>query len=130
MKFTENDIRDKELLAKLIEEEAQRIFESPKANRGRTLEQITESVKQSKVAELYLVETGEYDFADIKWHDLRNHSGEYVEVKAYNVRDWEAPFVKKDLEKYRTQDWCKSTWYMLFSYDDGTYEYLGTQKIK
>lgn len=131
MKFTEADIKDKDLLERLIKEEATRIFESPRANRDRTYEQVANSVRQGKIAELFLVESGVYDFADIKWHDLKNKDGEYVEVKAYNVHNgFEAPFVKKDLERYRSQDWCKAKWYMLFSCHEGNYEFLGTKHIK
>ena len=131
MKFTEADIKDKDLLEKLISEEAIRIFESPKANRGRSYEEVASSVRQGKVAELYLVESGEYEFADIKWHDVKNSEGEYVEVKAYRVHNgFDAPFVKRDLERYRTEHWCKAKWYMLFSCHNGTYELLGNRKIK
>jgi hypothetical protein len=130
MKFTEDDIKDKIRLEKLIHQEAKRIHESPAANRGRSYENVVASVRQGKVAELFLVESGNYDFANIRWHDLIDKNGDYVEVKAYKVNNWDAPYVKRDLERYRTEDWCKAKWYMLFSYDNGTYEYLGNQKIK
>jgi hypothetical protein len=132
MKFTEADIKDKALLEELITVEATRIFESPRANKGRTLDQVKQAVRQGKIAELYMVESGNYDFADIKWHDLKHkETGDYVEVKAYNVRNgFNAPFVQKDLQRYRTESWCKAKWYMLFSCHEGVYEFLGTKHIK
>lgn len=132
MKFTVKDIKDTELLEQLVTEEASRIFSSPKANHGRTLDQIKNAVRQGKIAELYMVESGVYDFADLKWHDLKNkETGDYVEVKAYNVHTgFNAPFVKRDLERYRKESWCKAKWYMLFSCHEGVYELIGTEQLK
>lgn len=128
--FTVEDIQDKELLNRLIEEETNRIFESDQARHGRSRNQIEASVQQGKVAELYLVQTGKFKFADIKWHDLMNASGEYIEVKAYDVNDWNAPSVKRDLERYKTERWCKATWYYLFQCRAAEYKLLAILRIK
>jgi hypothetical protein len=128
--FTQDDIKDKELLEKLIQEETKRIFESDKARHGRNEDQITASVKQGKIAELYLVQSGRFKFADIKWHDLVNSAGEYVEVKAYDVNDWNAPSVIRDLQRYRTEKWCKAKYYYLFQCRGGTYKFLAILRIK
>lgn len=128
--FTQDDIKNKELLESLIQEETNRIFESDKARKGRSHDQVYASVKQGKVAELYLVETGKFEFADLKWHDLKNKQGEYCEVKAYDVNDWTAPSVIRDLQRYRTESWNKSTWYYLFQYRNGTYKLLAVLRIK
>ena len=128
--FTQDDIRDKDLLESLIREESDRIFESDSARKNRTYDQIYANVKQGKVAELYLKETGKFEFADIKWHDLKNANGEYCEVKAYDVNDWNAPSVVRDLQRYRTESWCKSTWYYLFQFRNGTYKLLAVLRIK
>ena len=130
MKFTKRDIKDQVTLERLIKEEATRIYESDSARRDRSYEQIYQAVSQGKVAEMYMAETDDYDFADLRWHDLKNKSGEYVEVKAYNVNSFDAPFVKRDLERYKNATWCKAKWYMLFSCKNGEYELLGTKQIK
>jgi hypothetical protein len=128
--FTQDDIKNKELLESLIQEETSRIFESDKARKDRSYDQVYASVKQGKVAELYLVETGRFDFADLKWHDVKNKQGEYCEVKAYDVNDWNAPSVVRDLQRYRTETWNKSTWYYLFQFRNGTYTLLAVLRIK
>lgn len=124
MKFTVNDIKDKELLLKMINEEARSLFNSPKARNGRTIEEIQKSVIQGKIAEMYLIETGEYFPANKKYHDLRDASGALTEVKSYNVYDKNAPHVIKDLERIRTGGWNESKYYMLFKCVDGEYELL------
>lgn len=128
--FTQDDIKDKEKLEELIQFEAKRIYESSSARHDRSWDRIYASVKQGKIAELYLVETGRFEFADLKWHDLKNQQGEYCEVKAYDVNDWTAPSVIRDLQRYRTETWCKSTWYYLFQYREGTYKLLAVLRIK
>jgi hypothetical protein len=128
--FTQDDVRDKALLESLITEETNRIFESDKARKGRTRDQVYAMVKQGKIAEVYLKETGRFEFADIKWHDLVNSYGEYCEVKAYDVNDWMAPSVIRDITRYKTESWCKSTWYYLFQYRSGTYKLLAVLRIK
>jgi len=129
MKFTKSDIKDQELLTRLIKEEADRIFNSPSARKERSYDQVFESCSKGKVAELYMVESGEYEFADLRWHDLKK-DGEYYEVKSYNVKDWGAPWIASDLKRYKEATWCKATQYMLFSCINGEYELLGIRKIK
>lgn len=130
--FHPDDIRDKERLEKMIDEEASRIYQSDEARFGRTLNQIRESVRQGKVAELMLIERFGYEEADIMWHDLKDPSGDYTEVKAYsNVWDEHAPQVTKDLKRYRTISKFKSKWYLLFSVDDRNfYKFVSKIKIK
>lgn len=128
--FTQDDIRDKELLERLIEEETKRIFNSEKARRGRSYDEIFANVKQGKVAEMYMVENENFVFSDIKWHDLKNTDEEYCEVKAYDVNDETAHSVIKDLERYRTEGWSKAIWYYLFQYRSATYKLLAIIRIK
>ncbi len=130
--FHPDDIRDKERLEKMIDEEASRIYHSDEARFGRTLNQIRESVRQGKIAELMLIERFGYEEADIMWHDLKDPSGDYTEVKAYsNVWDEHAPQVTKDLKRYRTISKFKSKWYLLFSVDDRNfYKFVSKIKIK
>jgi len=130
MQFTEDNIKNKELLGKLINEETKRIFESETARKDRDYEQVYTRVKQGKIAELYMVETGKFSFSDIKWHDLKNKAGEYCEVKAYDVNDENASSVKRDLVRYRTEKWCKSNWYYLFQCRGGEYKLLAIIRIK
>jgi len=131
MRFTKKDIKDQVLLEQLITQEASRIFKSDAARHDRTYDQVYAACSQGKVAELFMVESGEYEFADLKWHDLkRKDNGELYELKTYNVQDWSAPWITKDLERYKNANWCKAKWYMLFSCHEGIYELLGTRQIK
>ena len=75
-----------------------------------------------------MVEREGYSFADIHLHDLKA-GNEYFEVKAYNVYNWNAPFVKMDLERYKNASWCKAKWYMLFSCKEGVYNLIGIKEI-
>jgi hypothetical protein len=128
--FTQDDIKDRILLEKMTIEETERIMNSDKSRKGRSYDQVYSMVKQGKVAELYLTETGRFKAADLKWHDLINSNGEYCEIKSYDVNDWDDPRVKRDIERYRTEKWCKSTWYYLFQYRNATYKLLSVMRIK
>ena len=131
MKFTENDIQDKERLQRMVRKEAEQIFNSPAARKGRDLETIEIFVKQGKVAELFLIENFGYIESDIKWHDLKDISGEYTEVKAYtNTPNASVPYVEKDLKRYREASWSNSKWYILFNVNDGVYEFVEKLKIR
>lgn len=128
MKFTVNDIKDKDRLEKMVEKEANQIYNSCIARRGRDLDTIKFTVRQGKIAELYLIENAGYQEADIKWHDLKDENGDYIEVKAYNVLSKDAPFVQRDIMRYKNGSWNKSKWYMLFKVKNGEYELL--EKIR
>jgi hypothetical protein len=130
IKFTADDIVDKEKLEKMIQREAEEIFNSENSRKGRDLETIKMSVRQGKVAELYLIENFGYHEAHRKWHDLLNRDGEYVEVKAYNTTSSKAPFVEKDLRKIRNEGWNHSSWYILFKFKDGQYEFLEKIRVR
>lgn len=126
--FTIEDIKNKDLLRKLVEEETSQIL--TKSSRGRSSEEIRSSVQQSKVAELYLVESGEYTFSELKYHDLLNKDLEIVEVKAYNSNELLPNFVIKDIRKMQSSEWNKSQWYYYFGYVDGIYKLHQRIKIK
>ena len=131
MKFTIDDIKDKERLDKMVEKEANAIYSSPVARKGRTMEDVKFAVKQGKVAELYLIENMGYQEADIKFHDLKDpNTGEYYEVKSYSVSNRNAPFVEKDLKRLKNESWCKSKWYLLFNFYCGQYEFIEKIQIK
>ena len=130
MKFTEEDIKDKERLSRMIKKEADAIFRSSDGRKGRDLDTIEYCVKQGKVAELYLIENHGFIESDIKYHDLINAFGEYVEVKAYDIWDSTAPYVQKDIRRYKNAEWSKSKWYMLFRCKHGEYEFLEKIDIK
>jgi hypothetical protein len=122
LKFTAEDIKDKELLMQLVKEEATRIFESERARKGRTYEQIEKSVYQGKVAELFLIENHGYLPADRKYHDLKDLEGNYTEVKAYRNASLESLYVKEDISRIKTGGWNDSKYYILFSFKEGVYE--------
>jgi hypothetical protein len=126
--FTIEDIRDKELLKRLVDEESNQIFRN--SSRGRSFEEVRSSVQQSKVAELYLVESGEYSFSDIKYHDLVNERNEIVEIKAYSSTEVLPTFVIKDIRKIQSSDWNKSQWYYYFGYHRGIYTLHQRIKVK
>lgn len=129
--FHADQIKDTDRLNKMIEDEAVRIHQSDEARNNRTLHQIRESVRQGKVAELYLIENYNYKEAGINWHDLIDSEGVYTEVKAYKIWDEHAPQVTKDLKRYRSISKFKSKWYVLFSVDDGNfYKFIAKIKIK
>lgn len=128
--FTIEDIKDRDRLEKMVDVEATNIYESARARKDRSKEDIVEKVRQGKVAELYLIETGDYFPANKKWHDLKDKNGDYVEVKAYNVRDQYAPFVQSDLRRLREEGWNISKWYMLFQCIGGKYNLIEKIKIR
>jgi hypothetical protein len=128
MLFTIEDIRDKDLLKKLVDEESNQIYIKTSSRRNRTLEEIRSAVQQGKVAELYLVENFEYEFSYIKYHDLFNKDREIVEVKAYSSTEVFPSFIIKDIRKIQSSDWNKSNWYYYFGYHEGMYNLH--QKIK
>jgi hypothetical protein len=130
--FSEEDIKDKDRLERIVESEAIRIHQSDEARKGRSLETIRSRVRQGKIAELYLVENFGYSESDIMWHDVIDPTGDYVEVKAYSgLWDEHAPQVARDLKRYRSIDKFKSKWYLLFSVDKRNfYKFIAKIKIK
>jgi hypothetical protein len=122
--FTESDIKDKVYLEEQIELEAQRLFSSARARKGRTIEEIRSVVRQGKVAEVWLIENQNYQAAPDIYNDLIDSEGNFVEVKAYNVYNSNAPYVQDSLRRIRTGGWNQSKWYMLFQYNEGTYKFL------
>lgn len=131
LKFTADDIVDKDRLEKMVKREALKIFNSPSARNGRDLETVEFFVRRGKVAELYLIENENYIESDKKWHDLKDDNGDYVEVKAYvNTPVSTLPWVERDLIKYRKASWNISKWYILFNVDDnGVYELVDKIEI-
>jgi hypothetical protein len=128
MQFTIEDIKDKDRLEQMIKKEALSIFNSKKANEARSLDDIEFTVRQGKIAELYLIENCGYKEADKRWHDLIDSRGNYIEVKAYTfngrVLAKNTPFVQRDLHRLRNATWNDSKWYILFRYEDGIYTLL------
>jgi hypothetical protein len=130
MKFTIDDIKNKELLCELVEYEAKGIYENPKTRKERSYEHVRSSVLQGKVAEVYLIETGNYKKSERKYHDVVDKNGREIEVKAYANASVFSSEVKKDLERLEKANWNQSEWYFLFSYDSGTYELVAKLKIR
>lgn len=128
--FTEHDIKDKERLERMIQVEAYEIHRSQTSRKYRTYNDIEKVVRQGKIAELYMIENYNFREADKKYHDLISPNGNYIEVKAYSVYDSNAPYVQKDLQRYRKENWNISKWYILFSVWDGVYTYLETINIE
>ncbi len=128
MQFTESDIKDREFLERAIRQETERLYSSSTTRRNRTKEEIEKVVRQGKVAEVYLIETGKYREAADIYHDLVEPNGDRTEVKAYSVMNSNAPHVQNDLYRIRTGNWNHSKWYILFNYNEGVYTFL--EKIK
>lgn len=108
----------------MVKKEADAIFSSPSARRGRDYDTVAFCVRQGKIAELYLIENHGYTESDKKWHDVVDSDGNYTEVKAYEVRNKDAPFVQRDIKRLRNENWNISKWYMLFKFTYGEYELL------
>lgn len=121
--FTENDILDKEDLEKRVEIEALSIWKG-KLVRGRDLDSVKWAVRRGKIAEMYLVETGQFKFSNLKYHDLIDSNGDLVEIKAYEVTSSSAPYVQSDLKRIRTEGWNKSKYMLLFQCKNGIYKLL------
>jgi hypothetical protein len=123
MKFTKRDIKDQVTLERLIKEEATRIYESDSARHDRSYEQIYQAVSQGKVAEMYMAETDDYDFADLRWHDLKEKKkdGEYIEIKAYSQYSLSAGLLEKEVERIKKSTWNKSKYLIAFLVKDGEY---------
>lgn len=127
--FTIENIKDKDLLNRIVDEETDQIFRRP-GRRGRSYDELRASVLQGKVAELYLVETGKYKFCDLKYHDLYNQKKQIIEVKAYSSTEILPPFVIKDIRKIQSLDWNKSDWYYYFGVFEGVYTLHQRIKLK
>jgi hypothetical protein len=130
MRFTIDDIKDKKLLNELVDFEAKGIFENPSTRKGRSYEHVRSSVLQGKVAEVYLIETGNFKKSEKLYHDVVDLKGREIEVKSYAIESIFSPIVKKDLEKLALSKWNKSEWYFLFSYNHGVYDFLAKIKIQ
>ena len=128
MQFTESDIKDREFLERAIKQETERLYSSNTTRRNRSKEEIEKVVRQGKVAEVFLIETGKYREAVDIYHDLIDENGDRTEVKAYSVMSSNAPSVQNDLYRIRTGNWNHSKWYILFNYNEGVYTFL--EKIK
>lgn len=122
--FTENDVKDQSLLEEKIETEALSIFSSNFARKGRTLAEIKRTVRQGKIAEVWLSENTNLKLSDDRYHDLIDSEGNFVEVKAYNVYNSSAPYVQSDLKRIRESTWNRSKWYYLFRCRNGEYQFL------
>jgi hypothetical protein len=124
MQFTESDIKDKKFLEEQIENESQGLFSKETTRRGRSIEEIRTRVRQGKIAEVWLTETGKFKLSNDKYHDLVDLEGNFVEVKAYNIFDSNAPSVQNDLYRIRTGNWNRSKYMMLFQCKEGQYKFL------
>ena len=124
MQFTESDIKDKKFLEEQIESESQDLFSKETTRRGRSIEEIRNRVRQGKIAEVWLTETGKFKLSTDKYHDLVDLEGNFGEVKAYNIYNSNAPSVQNDLYRIRTGTWNKSKYMMLFQCKEGNYKFL------
>jgi len=124
IKFKESEIRDKAYLETEIESEAQRIFKSSKANKGRSIETIREKVRQGKTAEVWMIENWGFKAAKDVYHDLIDSEGNLIEVKAYNPYNCNTEYIQNVVEKLKSSVWNQSKWLFLFEYDNGTYTFL------
>lgn len=122
--FRKEDIKDQQYLKQEIQNEASRIFNSPVASKGRSFDNIKASVEQGKVAEIWLTENFPFTLAKDVYHDLLDDEGNYVEVKAYSVKDSKAPYVVDALTRIANGTWNKSKYMLLFNYNQGTYTFL------
>lgn len=128
MKFTIDDIKDRERLERMVEKEALQINRSEFSRRGRSLDDIKFAVRQGKVAELYLIENHGYIESDIKYHDLKilnekGDNGEYIEIKAYSSDAIEAGYLDSEIFRIKNSKWNKSKYLIAFSVHNGEYSF-------
>ena len=128
--FTEKDIRNRPLLESMILKESMSIFSSDPARKGRTLAEIKRTVRQGKIAEVWLSENTNLKLSDDRYHDLVDSEGNFIEVKAYNVYNSSAPYVQSDLKRIRESTWNRSKWYYLFQHRNGEYQFLEKISIR
>jgi len=129
--FTADDIKDKNLLNVLIEEEANRIFKSSAANRGRSYEEIYEACKIGKIAECWLYENRDLKFTDSIHTDLINENHEVIEVKVKTSSESKLKIaIYNDIERILNESWNDSTYYICFILKDNIYKFECIKKIR
>jgi len=102
---------DKEMIS-----EANRIYTSPKARRGRSPEEVWACVRKGRPAEYFLRKT--FNWADDPrgYHDLLSHVGLSIEVKC-----WDEWWISRNIiqlsETRAKGTWFKSDWVFVFTCD-------------
>ena len=112
----------------MIKKEVDSIYNSDTARRGRDYETIKFSVRQGKIAELYLIENYGYSESDIRWHDLKKINenggvGEYVEIKAYSSNSIDAGYLDAEIRRIKNSSWNYSKYLIAFKVDHGEYSF-------
>jgi hypothetical protein len=139
IQFTKEDIKDQEMLHKMVQEEAKRIYESAQARKGRSWKVIEGKVWQGKPAEVWLIENMGYTVAppvtnakgDLTYyHDLIDPNGmDITEVKAWNP-NYITTGVESTVYKIKSGTWNMSTQMIVFAYEPQEYRYTYVDKIK
>lgn len=139
IQFTKEDIKDQDMLYRMVEEEVKRIYESAAARKGRTRKAIESKVWQGKPAEVWLIENQGYTVAPpvanakgglTYYHDLIDPNGvDITEVKA-----WSESYINNGIEstvyKIRSGTWNMSTQLVVFAYEPQEYRYTYIDKIR
>lgn len=103
-----------------VQKEANKIYHSPKARKGRTLDQVFDACYNGKIAEVILRE--DPNFGPLvkpsleEFHDLHFPLGNCeVEVKRWKQRD-----IDRNIINYisKSTEYNKSKWLVIFTYDN------------
>ena len=107
MMFFKEDL-DNERLYDRARDEAVQIFEKPSTRKGRTLEKIIETVEYGHTAEWFLIEKMGYMDNPLKYHDVIDPDGNWVEVKVTKIPQY-VPSVLHRLNEHRRnlEQWGK-----------------------
>jgi len=141
IKFRKEDIKDQHALAQMVQEETKRIYESPRARKGRAWSVIEKMVWQGKPAEMWLIENlgytpapptvnskGEHTY----YHDLIDPNGvDITEVKAW-TEDHINRGIETTVRKILSGTWNMSTQVVVFAFEpqDHTYTYIDKIQIR
>ena len=99
MMFNKLDL-DIERLYDRARDEAIQIFENPNTRKGRTLEKIIETVEYGQTAEWFLIEKMGYIDNPLKYQDVIDPDGDWVEVKVTKIPQY-VPSVIQRLNEHR-----------------------------
>ena len=139
IQFTKEDIKDQDMLQRMVDEEVKRIYESAQARRGRSLKVIESKVWQGKPAEVWLIENRGYTVAppvmnakgDLTYyHDLVDPNGtDITEVKAWSP-NYITNGIESTVHKITSGTWNMSTQLVVFAYEPQELRYTYIDKIR
>ena len=126
MNFNKNDL-DKDLLHKIIEKNINSIYNSPRARRGRTREQVSQNVSSGIPCEVFLIEKYNYLENNEKYGDVINQDGLKIECKS-SIYEWNEQKKKNIINKIKIYN--PSSVCLFWKQLGDNYIFQGSMKIK